>query len=145
MATLGIVINPTSGRGRGKADGAAAKVEFAKHGVDLVDLSADSFLAASVNAKKAIQEKTIEGLIVVGGDGMFHLAVNATANTDFPVGLIAAGTGKLKADGEIVPLVVQAGDRVLFSKMAGQTVKVEGEEYLIMREDDIMAIVRQGE
>ena len=104
MATLGIVINPTSGRGRGKADGAAAKVEFAKHGVDLVDLSADSFQAASANAKKAIQEKTIEGLIVVGGDGMFHLAVNATANTDFPVGLIAAGTGNDSARALKLPI-----------------------------------------
>ena len=81
------------------------------------------------------ETKTASGLVIP----------DAAAEKPSQGDVIAAGTGKLKADGEIVPLVVQAGDRVLFSKMAGQTVKVEGEEYLIMREDDIMAIVRQGE
>jgi len=84
MGPLGIVINPTSGKGRGKADGEAAKKEFSKHGIDLVDLSADNFIAASNNANKAIKDKTISGLIVVGGDGMFHLAVNAAAKTEYP-------------------------------------------------------------
>lgn len=59
--------------------------------------------------------------------------------------VLAVGTGKVNPDGTVVAMVVKAGDRVLFSKHAGQTVKVEGEEYRIMREEDIMAIVKQGE
>ena len=93
MTTLGIVINPTSGRGKGKILGEKTKLEFARHNVDLVDLSADSFANAMANAKKALKEKLVAGLVVVGGDGMFHLAVNAVAGTNFPVGLVAAGTG----------------------------------------------------
>ena len=93
MGKLGIVINPTSGRGRGATDGKLALAEFSKHGIELVDLSGESFKAASEKAKQAIANKDIEGLIVVGGDGMFHLGVNAVAKTEIPVGLIAAGTG----------------------------------------------------
>jgi chaperonin GroES len=54
--------------------------------------------------------------------------------------VIAVGNGKLLEKGEIVPLTVKEGDRVLFAKYAGSDVKVDGEELLIMREDDILAI-----
>jgi chaperonin GroES len=54
--------------------------------------------------------------------------------------VIAVGKGKLLEKGDIVPLVVKEGDRVLFAKYAGTEVKVENEELLIMREDDILAI-----
>jgi chaperonin GroES len=54
--------------------------------------------------------------------------------------VIAVGKGKLLEKGEIVPLTVKEGDRVLFAKYAGSDVKVDGEELLIMREDDILAI-----
>lgn len=93
MTSLGIVINPTSGRGKGKVLGEKAKLELAKHNIELVDLSADSFAQATLNAKSAIAGKEISGLVVVGGDGMFHLAVNAVAEFGIPVGLVAAGTG----------------------------------------------------
>lgn len=93
MTSLGIVINPTSGRGKGKVLGEQAKQEFAKHKIKLLDLSAHSFAAAMESAKVALSKKNISGLIVVGGDGMFHLAVNAVAGTGLPVGLVAAGTG----------------------------------------------------
>jgi diacylglycerol kinase (ATP) len=93
MTSLGILINPTSGRGKGKVLGEQAKQEFAKHNIKLVDLSAQSFAAAMENAKAAIDKKDISGLVVVGGDGMFHLAVNAVAASGLPVGLVAAGTG----------------------------------------------------
>lgn len=63
------------------------------------------------------KEKPIEGCVVATGDG---------ARTD---------------DGKITPLVVKSGDRVLFGKYSGQTVKVEGEELLVMREEDIMGVV----
>ncbi|HBD07846.1 MAG TPA: co-chaperone GroES, partial [Syntrophobacteraceae bacterium] len=55
--------------------------------------------------------------------------------------VIAVGKGKLMEKGDIVPLTVKEGDRVLFAKYAGTDVKVDGEELLIMREDDILAIV----
>ena len=55
--------------------------------------------------------------------------------------IIAAGPGKRNEEGKIHPLDVKAGDKVLFSKYAGTEVKVEGEELLIMREDDIMGVI----
>jgi len=58
--------------------------------------------------------------------------------------VLAVGTGKLAEDGTVVPMVVKAGDRVLFGQHAGQTVKVDNEEYRILREEDVMAIVKQG-
>lgn len=57
--------------------------------------------------------------------------------------VISVGSGKLMEDGSRRPLDVKAADRVLFSKYAGTDIKVEGEELLIMREDDILAIVEQ--
>lgn len=55
--------------------------------------------------------------------------------------VIAVGNGKVMDDGTRRPLDVAVGDRVLYSKYAGNEIKVEGEELLIMREDDILAIV----
>ncbi len=53
----------------------------------------------------------------------------------------AVGSGKIMEDGKVRPIGVKVGDRVLFGKYSGQTVKVEGEELLVMREEDIMAVV----
>lgn len=55
--------------------------------------------------------------------------------------VIAVGNGRLGDDGKRIALEVKKGDRVLFSKYGGTEVKVEGEEYLIMREDDILGII----
>jgi chaperonin GroES len=55
--------------------------------------------------------------------------------------IIAAGNGRLGEDGKRIALEVKKGDRVLFSKYGGTEVKVEGEEYLILREDDILGII----
>ena len=55
--------------------------------------------------------------------------------------VIAVGPGKRDENGKHVALDVKAGDKVLFGKYAGQTVKVEGEELLVMREEDIMGVV----
>jgi len=55
--------------------------------------------------------------------------------------VVAAGNGKKTEDGKILPLDVKVGDVVLFGKYAGTEVKVDGEEYLMMREDDILAVV----
>ncbi len=57
--------------------------------------------------------------------------------------VLAVGNGKISEDGKVRALDVKVGDRVLFGKYAGQTVKVEGEELLVMREEDIMAIVQK--
>jgi len=55
--------------------------------------------------------------------------------------VISVGNGKIGESGDVRPLDVKAGDKVLFGKYSGTEVKVDGEELLIMREDDIMAIV----
>ncbi|MDI3533806.1 MAG: chaperonin GroES [Thermosediminibacterales bacterium] len=54
--------------------------------------------------------------------------------------IVAVGTGEV-IDGKKVPLEVKEGDRIIFSKYAGTEVKIEGEEYLILRQSDILAIV----
>ncbi|TYO96672.1 chaperonin GroES [Geothermobacter ehrlichii] len=55
--------------------------------------------------------------------------------------VIAVGNGKKTEDGKVLPLDVKVGDKVLFGKYAGTEVKIEGKEYLMMREDDIMGII----
>jgi chaperonin GroES len=55
--------------------------------------------------------------------------------------VIAVGNGKILEDGKVRPLDVKVGDTILFGKYSGQTVKVDGKEVLVMREDDIMAVV----
>jgi chaperonin GroES len=55
--------------------------------------------------------------------------------------IIAVGTGKILEDGKVRALDVKVGDRVLFGKYSGSTVKVEGTEYLVMREEDIMGVI----
>ena len=57
--------------------------------------------------------------------------------------ILAVGTGKILEDGKVRPLALKVGDRVLFGKYSGQTVKVEGEELLVMREEDVMAVVEK--
>ncbi len=58
--------------------------------------------------------------------------------------VIAAGNGKVKDDGERVPLDVKAGDLILFGKYTSQEVKLDGEEYLIMREDEVLAVIEDN-
>ena len=55
--------------------------------------------------------------------------------------VIAAGNGKILEDGAVRPLDVKVGDKVLFGKYSGTEVKLDGEEHLIMREDEILAVV----
>jgi chaperonin GroES len=58
--------------------------------------------------------------------------------------VIAVGDGKRKDDGTRIPLDVQAGDRVLFGKYSGSEIKLDGEEYLIMREDEILGVIERA-
>ena len=55
--------------------------------------------------------------------------------------VIAVGAGKADKDGKRIPLDVQHGDTILFGKYSGQEIKVDGNEYLIMREDEVLAVV----
>ena len=55
--------------------------------------------------------------------------------------VIAVGKGKTTEDGKVLPVDVKVGDRVLFGKYAGTEIKVDGEEFLVMREDDIVAVI----
>jgi chaperonin GroES len=55
--------------------------------------------------------------------------------------VIAAGTGKRLESGQVIPLEVKAGDRVLFGKYSGTEIKLDGEELLILREDEILGIL----
>src|SRR3954467_15357026 len=57
--------------------------------------------------------------------------------------VVAVGKGKRLEDGKIVPLDVQAGDRILFGKYSGSEFKLDGEEYMVMREDEILGILDQ--
>jgi chaperonin GroES len=55
--------------------------------------------------------------------------------------VIAVGTGKVTEDGKRLPLTVKAGDRILFGKYSGSEVKIDGTEYLIMKEEDILGVL----
>ena len=55
--------------------------------------------------------------------------------------VVAVGKGKRLEDGKVVPLDVQVGDRILFGKYSGSEVKLEDKEYLILREEDVLAIL----
>ena len=59
--------------------------------------------------------------------------------------VIAAGAGKVKDDGKRIALDVKAGDLILFGKYSGQEIKLDGEEFLIMREDEVLAVIEDGD
>ena len=58
--------------------------------------------------------------------------------------VVAVGNGKVKDDGGRIALDVKAGDLILFGKYSGQEIKLDGEEYLIMREDEVLAVIDAG-
>ncbi len=57
--------------------------------------------------------------------------------------VIAVGEGKLNKDGKKIPLEVKKGDRILFARYPGTEVKIDGEEHLMMREDEVLAIIEK--
>ena len=59
--------------------------------------------------------------------------------------VIAAGAGKIRDDGTRQPPDVKAGDRILFGKYAGQEIRVDGQDYLIMREEEVLGVVGGGD
>lgn len=87
-----------------------------------------------VIVKRLDQEtKTASGLIIP----------DAAAEKPDQGEILAVGNGKVQENGQVRPLEVKVGDRVLFGKYSGQAVKVDGQELLVMREEDIMAVVNQ--
>ena len=58
--------------------------------------------------------------------------------------VIAAGNGKANDDGKRIPLDVKAGDRILFGKYSGQEITLDGEEYLIVKEDEVLAVIEDN-
>ena len=58
--------------------------------------------------------------------------------------VVAVGKGKRLEDGKVVPLDVQVGNRILFGKYSGSEIKVDGEEFLIIREDDVLGVIEDG-
>ena len=86
---------------------------------------------------RIIVERIDEGEQQVGG-----IIIPDTAKEKPQQGkIIAAGNGKGKDDGSVTPLDVKAGDTVLFGKYSGQEIKLDGEEFLIMREDEILGVI----
>ena len=55
--------------------------------------------------------------------------------------VVSVGNGKMGDDGKRIPLEIKKGDRILFGKYSGSDVKIESEEYLIMREDDVLCVI----
>ena len=85
-----------------------------------------------VIVKRMEEERTSAGGIVIP---------DAAAEKPIKGEVIAAGNGKILENGDVRPLDVKVGDTVLFGKYAGTEVKVDGEELLVMKEDDIVAVV----
>ena len=85
-----------------------------------------------VLVKRSQEERTSPGGIVIP---------DTAAEKPIQGQVVAVGNGKIMEDGTIRPMDVKAGDTVLFAKYSGTEVKVDGIDYLVMREDDIMAVL----
>jgi diacylglycerol kinase (ATP) len=88
-----VIINPSSARGKGAARGDLVLSTLVERGQEFLNLSGNSIDEANANARHAINDGLIDGLVVVGGDGIAHLGVNIACDTGISLGLIAAGTG----------------------------------------------------
>ena len=79
------------------------------------------------------QEKTAGGLFIP----------DTAKEKPLEAEVIAVGNGKITDDGKVRPLEVKAGDRVLIGKYSGSEVKLNGEEHIILREDDVLAVIQK--
>jgi chaperonin GroES len=86
---------------------------------------------------RIIVQRLEEGEQIIGG----IIVPDSAKEKPMQGKVIAAGNGKVKDDGKRVALDVKAGDTILFGKYSGQEIKIEGEEYLIMREDEVLAVI----
>ncbi|MCU0589945.1 MAG: co-chaperone GroES [Desulfobacterales bacterium] len=83
-------------------------------------------------AQRIEEEKTTKGGIIIPDTAKEKPAEGK---------VVAVGNGKVGEDGKRIALEIKKGDRILFGKYAGTEVKIEGEEYLILREDDVLGII----
>ena len=91
-------------------------------------------LADRILVKREEPDETVRGGIIIPD----------TAKEKPQEGIVVAvGAGRLDDDGERVPLEVKKGDRILMGKYAGTEVKIDGEEHIIMREDDVLAVIEK--
>ena len=87
-----------------------------------------------VIVKRLEQERTSPGGIVIP---------DSAAEKPVEGKVVAVGKGKILEDGQVRPLDVKIGDKILFGKYSGTEVKVDGEDYLVMREEDVMAVLEK--
>ncbi|MEN9603663.1 MAG: hypothetical protein RL545_352 [Actinomycetota bacterium] len=114
MTTFGVILNPTSGKGKGSTLGPAFAKELTKLGVTVVDLSGANYDEATAKGREAIAAGSIDVLAVAGGDGMVHLGVNLCAGTSVPLAIMPCGTGNDAA----MTLGIPLNDPVASAKLA---------------------------
>ncbi len=85
-----------------------------------------------VIVKRMEEERTTPGGIVIPDNA---------AEKPIKGEVVAVGNGKILENGEVRPLDVKVGDKVLYGKYAGTEIKIDGEEFLVMREDDIVGVI----
>jgi chaperonin GroES len=86
-------------------------------------------------AKRIDEQETIRGGIIIP---------DSAKEKPQEAEVVAVGHGKRLENGEVVPLDVKAGDRILFGKYSGNEIRLDGEEYMIMREEDVLGILDAG-
>ncbi|TRW46821.1 diacylglycerol/lipid kinase family protein [Georgenia yuyongxinii] len=89
---VGVVVNPTAGKGRGARAAEAVRVGLSRAGLTALDLSGPDADTAEARARTGLVQG-LDALVVVGGDGMVHLGVNVVAGTGVPLGIVAVGSG----------------------------------------------------
>lgn len=117
MKRLGVIINPTAGNGAGRVEGEKAIAELQRES-EVLDLTGNSRAESEANARNAIDNLLLDGLVVVGGDGMTHMGINLCAEADLPLGIVAAGTGNDAARALGLPIGdAVAGARVVLNNL----------------------------
>ena len=134
MTRLGLIVNPTSGRNSGARIGLEALTLLRAAGTEVLDLSAADARGALEHGRAAIADRSVDAVVVAGGDGMVHLGANLCAGTDVPLGVVAAGTGNDIARELGLPVrdAAKAVERILHGRTrpvdAGRLVTAAGEE-----------------
>ena len=98
------------------------------------DRDEDSSAAGPLVVKRLEEEEKTKGGIIIP---------DTAKEKPIEGEVVAVGNGKVLEDGKVRPLDVKAGDRVLFGKYSGTEVKIDGEEHLILREDDILGVIEK--
>ncbi len=114
---LGVIINPAAGNGAGRLEGEKVISELQRES-EVLDLTGSSMQDSEARARDAVADNLIDGLVVVGGDGMAHLGVNLCAEAQIPLGIVAAGTGNDAARALGLPIGdAVAGVRVIINNL----------------------------